>query len=102
MHAGIVPVTRTGDFSDVTVVDADGRQIPWPEVSHFDGEAMRDLMRDIVDRLYVFEVMGGNSDFQYVIERWIPTALGSDAPKLDEGAMKAIEACRSRRRGEGK
>ena len=55
MHAGIVPVTRTGDFSDVTVVDADGRRIPWPEVSHFDDEAMRDLMRDIVDRLYVFE-----------------------------------------------
>ena len=33
LHAGVVPATRTGDYSDVTVIDADGRRIPWPEVS---------------------------------------------------------------------
>ena len=54
IHAGRVPVTRTGDYSDVTVVDADGRRIPWPQVSHFDDDAMRDLMREIVDKLYTF------------------------------------------------
>ena len=58
------------------VVDADGRRIPWPEVSHFDDEVMRDLMREIVDRLYTFQVMAGDSDFQNIIERWIPIALG--------------------------
>ena len=47
LHAGIVPVTRTGDYSDVTVIDADGRRIPWPEISHFDDDAMRDLMRQV-------------------------------------------------------
>ena len=35
IHAGLVPVTRTGDYSDVIVIDAEGRRIPWPEVSHF-------------------------------------------------------------------
>jgi hypothetical protein len=32
LHAGQVPTTRTGDYSDVFVVDADGRRIPWPDV----------------------------------------------------------------------
>ena len=34
IHAGLVPVSRTRDFSDVVVLDADGRHIPWPRVSH--------------------------------------------------------------------
>ena len=28
IHAGLVPVTRTGDYTDVTVIDADGRRTP--------------------------------------------------------------------------
>jgi len=31
LHAGRVPVSRTGDFSDVRVIDADGNEIPWPK-----------------------------------------------------------------------
>ena len=54
IHAGLVPVTRTGDYSDVTVIDADGRRIPWTEVSHFDDETMRAPMRQVVDRLYTY------------------------------------------------
>ena len=53
LHAGTVPVTRTGDFSDVFVTDADGRRMVWTDVSHIDNDAMRDLMRQIVDRLHV-------------------------------------------------
>ena len=54
LHRGATPITRTGDFSDVVVVDADGRRIPWPEVSRFDENEMRDLMREIVNKLYTF------------------------------------------------
>ena len=32
--AELTPVTRTGDNSDVMVIDTDGRKIPWPDVSH--------------------------------------------------------------------
>ena len=56
LHAGLSPVTRTGDYSDVFVTDADGRRIPWSEVSHIDEDEMRDLMRDIVNRLYTFHL----------------------------------------------
>lgn len=81
IHAGKVPVSRTGDFSDVTVVDAEGRRIPWPEVSHFDGGAMREPMRQVVDRLYRFYAMGGDPDFQDSIECWIPVALRVGCPQ---------------------
>ena len=33
LHCGTTPVTRTGDYSDVKVIDAEGREIPWNEVS---------------------------------------------------------------------
>ena len=44
-HAGIHTVTHTGDFSDVVVIDANGRRIPWPKVAHIELDEMRELMR---------------------------------------------------------
>ena len=49
---GQCPVTRTGDYSDVVVVDADGRIIPWQRVARLDRTEMERTMREIVDRLY--------------------------------------------------
>lgn len=46
LHAGQVPVTKTGDGSDVVVVDAEGNRVPWAEVSRIDDDEMRALMRD--------------------------------------------------------
>ena len=67
IHAGIVPVSHTGDYSDVVVVGADGQRIPWPRVSHFDDDAMRDLMRQVVDRLYTFHVKIDDPRFQAML-----------------------------------
>ena len=44
IHAGLVPVTRIGDYLDVTVIDVDGCRTPWPEASHIDDAVMRELM----------------------------------------------------------
>ena len=52
LHRGLSPITHTGDYSDVVVVEAEGRRIPWPEVSRFDEDEMRDLMREIVNKIY--------------------------------------------------
>ena len=38
------------------MIDGEGRRIPWNDVSHFVDDAMRDLMRQIVDRMYTFQV----------------------------------------------
>ena len=49
---GLSPVTRTDDYSDVVVVDADGRIIPWQRVARLDRTEMERTMREVVDRLY--------------------------------------------------
>ena len=90
IHAGLVPVTRTGDYSDVTVIDADGRRIPWPEVSQIDQNAMRDLMRQVVDRVYTFEVRAKDPGFLERIELWAQGASRWDEPKLDPSFLPAL------------
>ena len=95
IHAGLTPVTRTGDYSDVMVIDADGRKIPWPEVSHFDDDAMRDLMRQVVNRLYSFQLLAADPGFQRWMARWETVARKWDEPELDEGFLKAVERPKS-------
>ena len=90
IHAGLTPVTRTGDYSDVKVIDADGREIPWPEVSHFDDDAMRDLMRQVVNRLYSFQLLAGDPGFQEWMARWETVARKWDEPELDAGFLKTV------------
>lgn len=85
LHAGKVPVTRTGDFSDVFVVDAEGNHIPWMEVSRFDDDEMRDLMRQVVNRLYTFQLRLGEPEFQAYVDRWLGAARRWDEPKCDDG-----------------
>jgi hypothetical protein len=84
LHAGPAPVTRTGDYSDVFVLDADGRRIPWTEVSRINDIEMRDLMRDIVNRLYTFHLKADDPTLQAQIERWIGVASKWDEPNIDE------------------
>ena len=92
IHAGLVPVKKTGDYSDVTVIDADGRRIPWPEVSHFDNDAMRALIRQVVDRLHTFQVRVGEPGFLDRIGPWMDVASRWDEPKLDESFLPATPA----------
>ena len=91
IHAGVVPVSKTGDFSDVMVVDADGRNIPWTEVSHFDDGTMRDLMRQVVNRIYTFQLKTDDPHFQKLIDRWALVAEKWDDPELDEFFLRTIE-----------
>ncbi len=91
IHAGVVPVSKTGDFSDVIVIDAAGRKIPWAEVSHFDDDAMRDLMQQVVNRLYTFQLKTDDPHFQKLIDRWASVAEKWDDPELDEFFLRTIE-----------
>lgn len=90
LHAGIVPVTHTGDFSDVFVTDADGRRIAWTDVSHMDDGAMRDVMRQIVNRLYTFHMNRDDPQFRDHLDRWLAISVAWDDPKLDEALLAVI------------
>jgi hypothetical protein len=54
LHAGTMPVTRSGDYSDVKVIDAEGREIPWNHVSRISQDEMKTLMTGVVSRIYTF------------------------------------------------
>ncbi|CAA7619555.1 conserved hypothetical protein [Magnetospirillum sp. SS-4] len=84
IHAGVISVTKTGDYSDVVVLDAEGRKIPWPEVSHIDDVQMRELMKDIVNRLYTFQMRLDDPEFQAWVDRWDVVSRKWDEPELNE------------------
>jgi hypothetical protein len=92
IHAGKTPVTRTGDWSDVTVVDADGNRISWTDVSHISDDQMRDLMRDIVSRLYTFHLCADEPGLQAEVERWMTAAGKWEEPKIDQRMLKRTDS----------
>lgn len=100
LHAGIVPATKTGDWSDVIVLDADGNRIPWRDVSRIDDEEMRSLMRDVVNRLYTFQLHAGNPALQAEIEKWISVAGKWDQPEIDLRMIAASDRNTRRSRNE--
>jgi hypothetical protein len=55
LHAGKVPNSKVGDYPDVVVRTPFG-EIPWPELSRFDGAKTKVLMLDMVNRTYDFTV----------------------------------------------
>jgi len=83
LHAGLTPATRTGDYSDVFVIDAKGRRIPWADVSRIDDAEMRALMQEVVNRIYTFHLCADDPNLQATIERWQGAALQWDAPEID-------------------
>ena len=82
LHSGLPPVTRTGDYSDVFVVDAKGRRIPWSEVSRINDAEMRQLMQEIVNRFYTFHLEADDPKLQATVERWMGAATRWDEPSL--------------------
>ncbi|MDR0809378.1 MAG: hypothetical protein LBE86_09705 [Gemmobacter sp.] len=85
IHAGRVPRTKSGDFTDVFVVDADGHRTPWTEVSRIDDDEMRDLMRQVINRLYTLHLRIEEPAFQAFIERWLVPTRKWDEPVLELG-----------------
>jgi hypothetical protein len=53
LHAGFTPSSATADYADVTVTSPFG-SMPWPGVSRFNDEEMKQLTIDVVDRTYQF------------------------------------------------
>ena len=95
-HGGIAPVSHTGDFSDVVVIDANGRRIPWPEVAHIEPDEMRALMREVVNGLYTCHLKAGDPEFFGMLDWAAREAREWDEPVLDEVMLKGLEARRKR------
>lgn len=91
VHAGKHPVTKTGDYSDVVVIDGAGREIPWADVSHISDPQMRDLMKEVVNRLYTFMLKADDPRLQDWIARWSAVASRWDDPELDASFLHTFD-----------
>ena len=96
IHPGIEPVSRTRDFNDVIVIDANGREIPWPEVSRIGDEDMGRLLRQVVDSLYTFQAKADDLHFVAMMDRALVEAWRWDEPELDEIMLSATASSRGR------
>ena len=90
LHAGVQPVTLTGDYSDVHVVDGMGQTIPWHQVSHIDDAQMAALMREVINRLYTFHVQRDDLSFRDHLDRWMTASNKWDNPVLDAAFLDAL------------
>lgn len=83
IHAGIEPVSKTGNYSDVKVIDAEGREIPWNEVSRISNDEMKGLMKQVVNRLYTFFIQGEDPRFQKQADYFEQISQTWDTPEPD-------------------
>ena len=83
-------MTLTGDYSDVSVVDATGQTIPWRKVLHIDDEQMAALMREIVDRLFTFHMRRDDPSLRDHLDRWMTASDKWDKPTLDTAFLEAV------------
>lgn len=91
LHAGIVPQSKTGDFSDVKVVMPFG-EIPWTDLSRISDPEMKTLMIEIVDRVFTF------LHYPEDLARLGP-AVNWNRPELDPNLMRSVERRAARAAG---
>ena len=84
LHGGRSPITQTGDYSDVKVIDAAGNEIPWTEVSRLDQNEMKSLMKQVVNRIYTFYLHAEDAELHDLADKWTSEIARWDEPELDE------------------
>lgn len=81
IHAGITPVSKAGDYSDVFIIDAAGNKIPWNAASRVSQAEMKALMRTAVNRVYAVLSHEGDAEFEKeVLEYALEYTRGWDEP----------------------
>ena len=82
LHAGKVPISEIGDYSDVKVIDGTGKEIAWNDLSRLNDEEMKIPMKEIVNRIYTYFMRADDPKFQASIEMWSAVADHWDDPEL--------------------
>ena len=90
IHPGIEPVSSTGNFTDVMMIDGNGRETSGPEVSRIGDEEMGRLMRQVVNGLYTFAVKAHDLQPVAMMDRVLAETWRWDEPEIDEIMLSAI------------
>jgi hypothetical protein len=92
-HAGKVPSSRTGDYSDVKVITPFG-EIEWDNLSRLSDPEMKSLMTDVVDHCYDFLMELCSPQGQEIIEN---LSLKDEVPNWNGPVLPAIRRIRGER-----
>ena len=99
IHARTEHVGRTRDFTDVIVIDGDGREVHWPEVSRIGNDEMGRLIRKAVSRLYMFQAKAEDLLLVAMMDWTLAEAKRWDEPELDDVILSGIASSRRRAGG---
>ncbi|MBV2150073.1 hypothetical protein KRZ98_17660 [Sphingobium sp. AS12] len=91
LHAGTVPDSATGDYSDVKVVTPYG-EIPWTQLSRISDAEMRTLMIEITNKVFTFLTYAEDLAVLGLAARW-------NKPEIDTALSRQAERRRARRTG---
>lgn len=83
LHAGTVPGTATGDFSDVKVVTPYG-EIPWTSLSRISDLEMKALMIEVTNKVFTFLTHAEELMTLDAAGRW-------DKPELDRPLLSKAQ-----------
>lgn len=92
IHEGLTPITRTGDYADVKVIDGSGREIPWNDVSRISQDEMKRFMKEVVNRLYTFDQLIQTPDFIKALERFETSVRQWDVPERDQYILSLLNS----------
>lgn len=82
IHAGTFPRTKTGDYSDVKVIDAEGREIRWNDVAHITQEQMKAFNKEVVNNFYEYLVKSETPEYIEELSKAGLFAWNWDDPEL--------------------
>ncbi len=92
LHTGKVPVSETGDYSDVKVVTPNG-EIPWNELSRISDGEMKKLMKEVVNKLYTclhaMHDVADQAAFEHLLQTGVSHSAVWDDPEFD-GVLQSI------------
>ncbi|RIA46360.1 hypothetical protein DFR49_0901 [Hephaestia caeni] len=91
LHAGTVPDSATGDYSDVKVVTPYG-EIPWTQLSRISDTEMKTLMIEITNKVFTFVTYAEDLAVLGPARRW-------NKPEIDTALARRAERRRASRHG---
>lgn len=84
IHAGKSPKSKTGDYTDVRIIDAEGNIFTWAEASHISDPEIKKLMKTAVNRLYTFFMQGDDERFNKNMQYHRQFTQKWDEPEIDK------------------
>ena len=91
LHAGCFPETRTGDYTDVKVIDGEGNEIPWNSLSRVSDEEMKAFIKEVVNKIFTYGTLGDNQNLRAYLDDTASVMWKWDKSQLYAGMEKCAK-----------